>query len=380
MNGADKKYRLLLIGPLPPPVGGVASIYHCVSNSSMKDTFDLRILDIRGGSSRRYKENIGKLSIGKVLMAVVHLFKLIWLLLSFKPHMVYMSFNSTRLAGFRDSVFLRLIHSFKIKAIVRFCNCNFQKYYEKGSRRRRKRVLNTLMKVHALQVQNQQMYENVHSVLKHNNYFMFPNGVDGDQLLNIAEMKSNKPAARNVLFMGRVVVQKGVLDLIEAFDRIAATDSRYQLTIAGPFGGNDRFLIRERADKSPFKSRIRFTGTVTGEEKLKAFREADLFAFPTHHEEGSSNALIEALAAGLPTVTCDIGGVASTVIDGEGAIFVPIGQPEELAKGIETLFNNTDMYERFSRQNVLRFKKMFTKDIFISNITRMILGACHDRS
>jgi glycosyltransferase involved in cell wall biosynthesis len=59
-------------------------------------------------------------------------------------------------------------------------------------------------------------------------------------------------------------------------------------------------------------------------------RAADLFVHPSH-QEGFSNAILEAMAAGLPVVACDVGGNPEAVVDGVTGRLVPLGNPTALA-------------------------------------------------
>lgn len=376
MQSSLKKFKLLLIGVLPPPVGGVATIYQTLLNSSLKDSFDLKFLDIRGSAGPRALRNLGRFSISKAVKSAYHLIRLVWIMLTWRPQVVYLSFNSVRWAGYRDSLFVRVIKSLGAKIVVRFENCTFADYYRSGSRRRKRRIEKTFKLVDSIHVGNPDMKRCVVDVVQRDGIFTIPSGLDGRPLLEIAEARECRRPTRKILFLGWLMSKKGVLELIEAFDRIAATEPQCELTLAGPWVGRDKPKVMERINKSKFKSRIHLPGVVEGEAKLALFREADILILPTHLKEGCSNAIIEASAAGLPIITCKMGGITSIFSHGEGGFFVPVGGIDEIVEHIETLFHDAALYKRFSRSNVGRFKEMFTKEKFIESVRKSILKVC----
>jgi glycosyltransferase involved in cell wall biosynthesis len=376
MNGNLGKKRLLLIGLLPPPVGGVAAIYESLIDSNLSDIFDLRILNISSGNSRKALRNRGRFSIGKIFKTFFLLARLVRTLLRWRPHAIYLSFNSTRWAGYRDSLFIRTAHSFGVKIVIRFENCRLVDYYENGSKRRKRRIVRTFGLVDSIHVGNPHMKKSISNVLPKNKIVAFPTGIDGSALSAIAAERENRNPTGKILFLGNLIVEKGIMELIEAFDVVAAAEPECELTLAGPWVGKDKQRIIERIDRSPFKSGIHLPGVVSGEAKLDLFREADVFIMPTHLQEGCSSALIEASAAGLPVITCEVGGIPSTIRHGKGGFFVPVGGIDEIVESTKILFHNKALYRRFSRFNVRRFKRLFQKDKFIHNVGTNILEVC----
>ena len=83
--------------------------------------------------------------------------------------------------------------------------------------------------------------------------------------------------------------------------------------------------------------RIRFAGHRADVPDF--LRAADLFVHPSH-QEGFSNAILEAMAAGLPVVACDVGGNAEAVVDGKTGRLVPPRCPGRLAEAISGLLRD----------------------------------------
>lgn len=124
------------------------------------------------------------------------------------------------------------------------------------------------------------------------------NCVDVDSI----EMKTSWKRTKNILFLSRVHVKKGIDFLIEAISILKNNMSDYTVTIAG--SGDDIYIdkLKSLALKLGVERQIKFVGPVFGEAKFELFRKADLFVLPTY-SENFGIVVTEALACGTPVVT-----------------------------------------------------------------------------
>jgi glycosyltransferase involved in cell wall biosynthesis len=118
----------------------------------------------------------------------------------------------------------------------------------------------------------------------------------------------------SILFLARFLPQKGGVELIEAFARVASRYPNWTLVMGG--GGPDRERLVATARLSGVAERIVFPGYVAGKEKARLLNRCSLFALPTSHSEGMPNAILEAMAAGQVIITTPIGGIKDVVKDG----------------------------------------------------------------
>ena len=116
-----------------------------------------------------------------------------------------------------------------------------------------------------------------------------------------------------VAYLGRLVPQKDVGTLLEAFAQLAAGAAAGSRRRAGPAGAERR--------AQPFGSRVHFAGFVRHIQVPAVLRHADMLVLPSLYEDLSS-ALIEAMAAGLPVVATRVGGTADLVQDGVNGLLV----------------------------------------------------------
>jgi glycosyltransferase involved in cell wall biosynthesis len=136
-----------------------------------------------------------------------------------------------------------------------------------------------------------------------------PNGVDLSQYTALPRRglfreRYGLGDARIVLFLGRVHESKGLDLLVQAFADLAEQLPDVKLVIAGPDDGYLGFL-QNMTNSLNLGSRVIFSGFLSGQEKLAAFVDADVFATPRF--TGFPLTFLEVMACGLPIVTTDVG-------------------------------------------------------------------------
>lgn len=147
-----------------------------------------------------------------------------------------------------------------------------------------------------------------------------PDGADGERRVR----------GRNWLNVGRLVPAKAHTDLLEAFSRVLRKFPDARLTIAG--GGALRAEIEQAAGRLELGDSLRLLGERSDIPELLAV--ADHFVLSSRWE-GMPNVVMEAMAAGVPVVTTDVGGVRELTGDGSLARVVPPADPSALAAAME---------------------------------------------
>jgi glycosyltransferase involved in cell wall biosynthesis len=136
-----------------------------------------------------------------------------------------------------------------------------------------------------------------------------------------------------VLFAGRLVPEKRILDLIEGFRRTSVSQ---QLVIAGGSSSTDDYVAELRA-AADGDERIRFVGHRSAEEVDALNRHAALFAL-TSELEGLPFALLEAAGRGVPILVSDLPCNLEVVGEpDDGAVVVEVGAVDQIAAGIERI-------------------------------------------
>ncbi len=157
--------------------------------------------------------------------------------------------------------------------------------------------------------------------------------------------RRHEQRAATLLFVGQWIPRKGTRYLAEAFRLIAARDPRLILVCAGTGKG----AADVRADfAAEVRDRVRVHPRVDRSTLAGLLRQADVFVFPTLFE-GSSGALLEAMAASLGIVATPAGSAADILRDGHNAIVVPFADSRALATAVERLVANGELRDRLAR-------------------------------
>ena len=167
---------------------------------------------------------------------------------------------------------------------------------------------------------------------------IIPNGVDETFLYAGQRRLHAKP---RLLFVGRLVVQKNLLLLLQALEGVS---EQFETTLVGD-GELATELMAAAADLR--LKNVRFHGRADGAELRELYRDADVFVLPSERE-GMPLVLLEALAMGLPIVATDVPGNRDVVVPGKSGVLVPLGNPAALRRALLSVTGNPDSYRRMS--------------------------------
>ena len=183
-----------------------------------------------------------------------------------------------------------------------------------------------------------------------------------------------------LVFVGRVVEEKGVEDVVEAVALLAPDLPDVSAVIAGT--GQHVERVRARASRLGVADRVHLPGWVPPADVPSWFAAADVAVAPSRigpggWTEGQGLSIIEAMAAGRPVVSTTTGGIPETITDGETGILVPPADPAALAAAVRTLVASparaADIGRRASESVAARFSHEASVSRFES-VYRELLG------
>jgi len=134
------------------------------------------------------------------------------------------------------------------------------------------------------------------------------------------------------VFVGRLVRDKGVFDLVEAFALVNAQHPQWELWMVGP--DEDGLLAALQKLGAHLKARIRWFCSTPNPERFMA--AADVFVLPSYRE-GFGSVVIEAAACGIPCIAYRIDGVIDAIVDRQTGVFVEKGNIRDLADAMKWL-------------------------------------------
>ncbi len=152
-----------------------------------------------------------------------------------------------------------------------------------------------------------------------------------------------------ILFLARIIKEKGIFESIYAFSHLKPKYPALRLSIAGdgPHLNNSKKLVEQLG----LTSAVEFLGHIQGELKRDTFATSDIYLFPTFHGEGMPTSVLEAMSFGLPLITCPIGGIRDFFEDGKHGFLAKTRDSHELASLIIKLLDSPSLFCRISRYN-----------------------------
>jgi glycosyltransferase involved in cell wall biosynthesis len=147
-------------------------------------------------------------------------------------------------------------------------------------------------------------------------------------------------------FVGRLTRDKGLPELIEAFDRILLAEPSTHLLLVGWFDAAEDALSAELRHRILTHPRIHCSGFAS--DTAPYYRAMDVMVLPTWRE-GFPNAVLEAAATGIPVVTTASTGARDAVVAEVTGLLIPPGYPEAIVEAVVKLLRDPDRRVRMGR-------------------------------
>jgi glycosyltransferase involved in cell wall biosynthesis len=200
--------------------------------------------------------------------------------------------------------------------------------------------------------------------------FVVPYGIDLPEAASTPAAHSERASPR-LLFLGRVNWKKGLDRLLAALPEVPLA----RLVIAGNDENGYERQLRAMADRYGVASRVDFRGPVYGAAKQLLLEQADLFVLPSY-SENFGNAVLEAMAAGLPVVVTPDVGLAES-IEAAGAGVVTDASPARLAATLRELLADPQRLREMGRRGCRLVRQRFSWDsvaVRMEEVMRQLLA------
>jgi glycosyltransferase involved in cell wall biosynthesis len=185
--------------------------------------------------------------------------------------------------------------------------------------------------------------------------------VSGFDLQNKINDLNNSDQIR-ILFLARLVKEKGVFETIDALNLLLDKGLNVSLTVAGD--GDIRAELEKYSYQLGISSKhLRFTGDIRNLDKQNALQNHHIYCLPSYYGEGLPTSVLEAMAFAMPVITCPVGGLVDFFKDGTMGALIKPKSPEEIALAIENLVSQKDKIISIGKYNA-----KYSKDHFMASI------------
>lgn len=159
-----------------------------------------------------------------------------------------------------------------------------------------------------------------------------------------------------ILYVGRLVYEKGIQNLIAAMPKILENYHDAKLVICGKGGMMDELKIEAR--NLGIENKVYFAGYCDSKKVQKMYKCADIAVFPSTYEPFGIVAL-EAMLAGIPTVVSDVGGLNEIVEHGVTGMKSYAGNSNSIADSVLSLLFDAKLCDTVSKNAVKKVKELY---------------------
>lgn len=334
--------KVLLLSPLPPPSGGIASWTIRYQEYCALHNIDLRIINTAMLGKRATKETMKKNLWNEIKRTYQILHNTKKELLNNMPDIVHINTSCQKFGVVRDAICVALAHR-KVPIIVH-CRCNIED--QLNGKLAKKAFAYMCKKSRKTIVLNGFSRKYVDDICKEK-AIIIPNFIDEKMIDCCHEIRSE---INEIVIVGHVERAKG----LEIINQAATQNPSIHFLFVG--------AIREDISSIKISQNVSFAGRVDVEKVKEYLRRADIFVLASN-SEGFSNAVLEAMAMGLPIVATDV-GANREMIENEGGYIMKSRSPEEVTNGISFL-SSANRRKKASQWNVNKVQNSYIADIIM---------------
>lgn len=358
-----KELKVLLVGTVPPPIGGDATwmleyLKYC-------DKIDYHTYLVKTNlTGKRAKTTDDSCNIFDEIKRCLRIWKDLYVgIKRFRPNIVHLNSNCSGRGIYRDYICALIVLASKIPYVVH-CHCNVQD--QLGDKRGSVKCFERLCaKAKNILVLNSSSKEYVNGIVN-KKIDIVPNYIDRTLVI---EKKNVGDTIKRVVYVGHIKKAKGVCEIFE----LARKHADIEFLLVGPI--TEEFTIDEMLSNSV--GNLKIEGPKTSEEVRTYLDEADIFLFLSH-TEGFSLALLEAMSRGIPVIATDV-GANKDMIEEKGGCIVKVGD----LLGVEEAFKcmaNESIRKEMSVWNLQKVNDCYTIDQVIENIWDIYLEVLNEKN
>jgi glycosyltransferase involved in cell wall biosynthesis len=363
MRTHKKNSKILLIGPLSPPVTGCSVVNDLVLEKlNQEQGFSVNCIN---RAYPEFNEAIGEFSFKKVFFYVsqyIQAFKIV------KTDITYVAIGLTFFGVLKDAPFI-LFSKLIGKQVVIHVHGNYLKtQYALLSGVKKKMFHFILSRANKGIVSSKLLKDNLTPFLKADKIFWMPYFVE-KTLKDFTEKEAVNTNGLNILYLSNLMEGKGVFDVFEALKILNKKEVPYKAKIVGGIDLENKNKVFDYINSNP---NIEYSKPIRGQEKIDAYLASNVFVLPTYYKmEGQPIALLEAMLTGHIIITTDHAGILDICTEKNGYI-VNKKDPRHIAEKLEYIANNLENFTNMMVHNHVYAKTNYKPEDFISRLTTIL--------
>lgn len=372
-QGAAPSRRLLIVGPLPPPLGGVQLTIDMQLRSSLAREFELHVVDT---SKRQLRWAVENPTWKTPFYFARDFLRLVRALVRLRPDAVLVH-AAPSISLLRDWVIMVTARIAGAKVICHY-HGTLHTRFPSGHTRSGRAIGRLLMSAaHRVIVLGPSYQREMAKAWKRDDLVWAPNMADVALYRSVSADACAPWLAsgdRAVLFVGRLSAPKGIYDLFDAIPRVIERHPEAKFVLVG-VAESDAMepVIRAEAGRRGIAARIAFLGALDGRDKAAAFATSQMLVVPSW-TEAFPLVIPEAMAAGLPVIATAVGAIPDFVKDEEDGFLIAPGDWPALADRICRLLDDGSLRRRIGERVRARAPSEFAIEVGCGKVGEVIKG------
>jgi glycosyltransferase involved in cell wall biosynthesis len=333
--------RLLLVGPLPPPLDGTSVSFEllCRELARTRPEIDVRVIDTSGKRLKHEGSSLTPADGLRALRVMARVCCHVW--------------RADRLVIFGSNGFLarlappmvRVARLAGVPCYVRPFGGSLAEYCEDLPPARRERLLGSLRSCDGVIAQTRLLQAGLGEAIGRSVGYLPGYRMRSSLTEDRSDARGRHDDLR-LVFLGHVREEKGAGVLLESLRELQAQGERVHCDFFGPIYGGAATELETKLRESGSASH---RGILPQNELWSTLASYDALVLPTYYQgEGHPGVLIEAMAAGLPIITTRFRSIPDLVEDGVNGLLVPPGDAKSLAAAIRALAGDRDRLRRMA--------------------------------
>lgn len=336
--------RIILLAPLPPPVGGMSMWTLKYLEHAKKVGLNVELVDI-ALKGRRSRDITLKRSLCSEIVRSIMIRKELMQKLRRGADVIHFNSCCSKFGIFRDAYLIRVCRRKKVPILLE-CHSNIESQLGHSAwpyKAFRRAVINSSLVV----VLNQRSQKFVESIVEKNKIVVLPNFIDDSFLQHYKQLREY---ATKAVFVGHVTKEKGILDLFEvanivkniSFDIIGKIDRTIDISLAPP--------------------NVNILGELPSKEVTKAMDNSDFLFFPSH-TEGFSLVMLESMSRGIPIIASDV-GANFEMVENHGGFIISSGDIKGFVNAIQKI-SNVGIRREMSNWNLNKVRNNYLSSVVL---------------
>ena len=363
------KTKLLCVLHRSPPAHGAAKVGDFISESKkLQESYECKFITIKSSDTIG---DIGKVNFKKLYFVIELYLKVLFALVVFRPDKIYYTASVSSVAFYRDLLVSTL---WKIYEKITTVDVYYH-YHTKGvnkfisSSSRNLKLTNFFLKNINVILFSPLLEKDIEQISTYKKILYLPNGVE-DQMKNedfskYVEAKYNEHSTIHILYLAHMMKDKGYWEVLEMAQATSLSNIHYHFAGSWQNEANKKEFF-DFINQHHLENNITYHGFVSGKEKDKLFKNANMLVYPSKNDAFPLT-LLESLSYGVPVLATNEGSIPYIIDERSGIVISDLG---DLSNAFENMLSNFVNKEtaKYCRQ---RYLNNFSLEQFEKNIVEI---------